>query len=64
MVVNFLIALLCLGIVALLIEFTISVFFAWLVFCLISWILSWFGLQQYAWLVFIVFMLWGWIRRY
>ena len=61
---TFLFALLCLLIVFCLIEFALWVFISWIVFGIISFVLSLFGLQQYAWLVFVLFIVWSWFRRY
>ena len=61
---NFFIALLCLAIVCMFIEFAISVFIYWLIFLAISWILGLFGLQQYAWMVFVIYVVLSWFRRY
>jgi hypothetical protein len=58
---NFMIALICLAIVCMFIEFAISVFVCWLIFLAISGILGLFGLQRYAWLVFAVFVIWSWL---
>ena len=59
------VAILSLMIVAFLFELTIALFFCWLLFCAISFVLSLFGLQQYAWLVFILYILFGgWGRRW
>lgn len=55
-------AIICFMIVGLLIEFAFWMFIGWLVFCLISWLLSLVGLQDYAWLVFIIFVLWAMFR--
>lgn len=60
--VNFIFALFCLAVVFFLVELTFRIFLAWLLFCAISWVLSLVGLQEYAWLVFIVFVLWSWFR--
>ena len=61
---NFIIALVCLAIVCMFIEFAISVFIYWLIFLAISWILGLFGLQQYAWMVFVIYVVLSWFRRY
>ena len=58
-------AIVALAIVAFFFELTIALFFGWLLFCLISFVLGMFGLQQYAPLVFILYLLFGgWWRRW
>ncbi len=58
-------AIVSLIIVCFLFELTLALFFGWLLFCFISFVLSLFGLQQYAWLVFILYILFGgWGRRW
>jgi len=57
-------AILSLMIVGFLFELTLVLFFYWLLFCVISFVLSLVGLQQYAWLVFILYILFGGRGRY
>ncbi|MCR5572749.1 MAG: hypothetical protein K6F57_03160 [Candidatus Saccharibacteria bacterium] len=52
-------AILSLMIVGFLFGLTLVLFFCWLLFCVISFVLSLVGLQQYAWLVFILYILFG-----
>ena len=58
------VAIIALAIMYFFFELTIALFFGWLLFCFISFILSLFGLQQYAWLVFILYLLFGGWGRY
>ncbi|MBR6134709.1 hypothetical protein IKQ38_04495 [Candidatus Saccharibacteria bacterium] len=62
MLFTLLFAIFCLIVVGVLIEFTLTMFFYWLIFVGISFVLSLIGLQEYAWLVFIIFVLWRWFR--
>ena len=58
-------AIIALIIIAFFFELTVALFFCWLLFCLISFVLGFFGLQEYAPLVFILYILFGgWGRRW
>ena len=58
-------AFVSLVIIAFFFELTIALFFGWLLFCFISFVLSMFGLQEYAPLVFILYILFGgWGHRW
>ena len=62
MLYTLLFAIFCFFVVGFLIEFTLTMFFYWLIFVGISLLLNLIGLQEYAWLVFVVFVLWRWFR--
>lgn len=62
MLYTLLFAIFCFFVVGFLIELTLTMFFYWLIFVGISLLLSLIGLQEYAWLVFVVFVLWRWFR--
>ncbi len=56
-------AIISLIIAGIIIDITLSLFVYWLIYVAIAWLLSLVGLQDYAFVVFVIFLLSSWWHR-